>query len=61
MMMMVPCYIFFGSADAQTTANTSLNFQAIQNQLYFYGYVSEWSVEYTHFTAAMVRSGARSA
>jgi hypothetical protein len=54
MMMLVPAYLMFSNAGQQTTDNTSLNFQAIDNQMQFYGYISEWSVQYTHFTAKMI-------
>ena len=30
------------------------NFSALASQLQFYGYISEWSVNYTHFTENMV-------
>jgi hypothetical protein len=54
-MMMVPCYVFFGSSLQQMTNNPkSSNFTALGSQLAFYGYISEWSVEYTHWTSNMV-------
>lgn len=54
-MMMVPCYVFFGSSLMQMNKNpNSANFNALANQLAFYGFISEWSVEYTHWTTNMV-------
>lgn len=54
-MMMVPCYVFFGSAVQQLNTNpNSTNFAAVGAQLSFYGYISEWSVQYTHWTSTMV-------
>lgn len=54
-MMMIPCYVFFGSPLAQMNGNaSSSNFNAIKNGLQFYGFISEWSVNYTHFTSSMV-------
>lgn len=54
-MMMVPCYVFFGNPLAQIDTNANnWNIGALTAQLAFYGFVSEWSVTYTHWTAAMV-------
>jgi hypothetical protein len=57
-MMMVPCWVFFGNPFNQTNTQTAFggtpNFQAVGTQLAFYGFLSEWSVEYTHWTANMV-------
>ena len=54
-MMMVPCYVFFGSALSQLNQNPkSSNSNALASQLAFYGFISEWDVQYTHFTSNMV-------
>lgn len=54
-MMMVPCYVFFGNALAQIDGNANnWNIAAVASQLAYYGFISEWSVTYTHWTAAMV-------
>lgn len=54
-MMMVPCYVYFGNALQQMNQNVnSANFNAVGSQLSFYGYISEWSVTYTHWTSNMV-------
>ena len=37
-MMMVPCWVFFGG----------------QNNINYYGYISEWDVTFTHYTQYMV-------
>jgi hypothetical protein len=54
-MMMIPCYVFFGSALAQMNANPkSANFNALASQLAYYGFISEFSIQYTHWTTNMV-------
>jgi hypothetical protein len=57
-MMMVPCWVFFGNAFNQTNTQTAFggqpNFEAVGTQMAFYGFISEWSVQYTHWTANMV-------
>ncbi len=54
-MMMVPSYVFFGNSLMQMTNNpNSANFTALKAEMAFYGYISEWSVEYTHWTSNMV-------
>ena len=55
-MMMIPAYVYFGNASQQwsNTGSVSANNNAISQQLAFYGYISEWSVQYTHFTVNMV-------
>ena len=54
-MMMVPCYVFFGNPLAQIDGNANnWNLGAVASQLAFYGYISEWSVTYTHWTASMI-------
>ena len=59
-MMMVPCYVFFGNPLAQIDGNANnWNIAAVASQLAFYGFISEWSVTYTHWTAAWSRSGRR--
>ena len=45
LMIMVPSYVFFGPLGTTVVNNgTSM----------YYGYVSAWSVQYTHYTSAMV-------
>jgi hypothetical protein len=54
-MMMIPCWVYFGDAFQQMNQNASnTNFNAIGSQMAFYGYISEWTVNYTHFTVNMV-------
>lgn len=54
-MMMIPCYVVFGNALQQMYANpNSANWNATQSQMVYFGYISEWSVQYTHFTQNMV-------
>jgi hypothetical protein len=55
-MMMMPCYVYFGNASQQwaNTRTTAANNAAIARQLAYYGYISEWSVQYTHWTVNMV-------
>jgi hypothetical protein len=55
LMQMMPCHVFFGNALAQVSQNlSSANFDAVSSQVQYYGYISGWSVTYTHWTAAMV-------
>lgn len=54
MMMMVRAYVFFGNPVMQAAGTATGNFNAVNNQLAFFGYISNWSVQYTHFTANMV-------
>lgn len=55
-MMMVPSYVYFGNASQQyaNSGNTSANNIAAGRGMSFYGYISEWSPTYTHWTANMV-------
>jgi hypothetical protein len=55
-MMMTPSYVYFGNASQQyaNSPGSSANNNAIAQQLAYYGYVSEWTPTYTHFTANMV-------
>lgn len=54
-MMMLPSYLYFGNAFAQMNQNASnFNFNAIQTQMAYYGFISEWTPTYTHFTVNMV-------
>lgn len=54
-MMMMPCYVFFGNALHQLNQNVnSSNFNALGAQLAYYGFINEWSVQYTHWTSSMV-------
>lgn len=55
LMMLIPCKVFFGNALAQMNQNaSSSNFNAVSSQVQYYGFISAWTVNYTHFTAAMV-------
>lgn len=53
---MVPAWVYFGNAGAAVaSANTpSTNFNAVALQLAFFGFIQEWSVQYTHFTENMI-------
>ena len=54
-MMMIPCYAFFGNALSQiNNAAGNVNLGALSAQLSYYGFISEWSVTYTHWTTNMV-------
>lgn len=54
-MMMVPCSVYFGNPLAQIDTNANnWNIGALTAQLAYYGFISEWTVTYTHWTAAMV-------
>lgn len=54
-MMMMPSYLYFGNAFAQMNQNAgNSNFNAIQTQMAYYGFISEWTPNYTHFTVNMV-------
>jgi hypothetical protein len=55
-MMMIPSYVYFGNASQQyaNSGNTAANNAAVATQLAYFGFVSEWSVEYTHWTQNMV-------
>lgn len=55
MMMMIPCYVFFGNAWNQVASgNGKASYEALSYQLAYYGYISEWSVQYTHWTESMI-------
>lgn len=55
LMMVMPCFVFFGNALAQMNQNvSSVNLNAVSSQMQYYGFISEWTVNYTHFTASMV-------
>lgn len=55
LMTLVPCFVFFGNAGAQMGQNPdSSNYNAVGSQLSYYGFLTEWSVEYTHWTKQMV-------
>ena len=55
-MMMMPAYVYFGNASQQfsNTGTVTANNQAIGQQMNYYGYISEWTANYTHFTVNMV-------
>lgn len=57
-MMMIPAYVYFGNSFNQANSHTygggAAQFAAVSTQLAFYGFISEWSVEYTHWTTSMV-------
>jgi hypothetical protein len=52
---MVPCWVYFGNAGASVASakTPSTNFSAVPLQLSFFGFIQEWSVQYTHFTESM--------
>lgn len=54
---MMPSHVYFGNAFSQAnsrSAGGTPQFGAVNTQLAFYGFISEWSVEYTHWTTNMV-------
>lgn len=55
-MMMIPAYVYFGNASQQysNTGTVDANNTAVGQQLAYYGFISGWSVNYTHFTVNMV-------
>jgi hypothetical protein len=54
-MMMIPAYVYFGNAFNQANGRVGgQQFGAVNTQLAFYGFISEWTVEYTHWTTSMV-------
>ena len=54
-MMMIPSYVYFGDAFQQMYQNNSnSNLNAIASQMVYYGFISEWTPTYTHFTNNMV-------
>jgi hypothetical protein len=55
-MMMIPSYVYFGNASQQyaSSPGSSANNNAVGQQLAYYGFVSEWTPTYTHWTANMV-------
>lgn len=54
-MTMMPCWFFpTSSAVIQAFNNNSTNYNSLSNALSYYGYLDSWSVQYTHWTAAMV-------
>lgn len=54
-MMLIPCYVFFGNALAQVNGTpNSFSYNALANQLAYYGFINEWSVVYTHWTTNMI-------
>lgn len=54
--MMIPSWVYFGNAAAVVAdaSSSSTNYAATALQLAFYGFIQEWSVQYTHFTEAMI-------
>jgi len=61
-MMMMPCYVYFGNASnqaggklaAQGSIPATTQYTSVSTQLAFYGFISEWSVQYTHWTVNMI-------
>jgi hypothetical protein len=53
-MMMIPAWIYFASAAPDSVSSKSINFSSVAARLNYFGYVSSWSVEYTHWTAQMI-------
>lgn len=53
-MMMMPCYLYFTNGLSQASGYSGYQqVSAIQTQLQYYGYITEWTVQYTHWTTAM--------
>ncbi len=54
--MMIPAYVYFGNAAQQyaNSGNTAANNNAVGQQQSYYGFISEWTAEYTHWTSNMV-------
>lgn len=57
-MMMVPCWAFFSNSFNQATvklvADGSTSYAAVNAEMSYYGFINEWSVNYTHWTTSMV-------
>ena len=55
-MMMIPAYVYFGNAAQQyaNSGSTAANNNAVGQQQSYYGFISEWTAEYTHWTSNMV-------
>jgi hypothetical protein len=55
-MMMMPCYVYFGNAQQSldTGAIQSASWGATGTQLMYFGYISSFSVNYTHWSNNMV-------
>jgi hypothetical protein len=57
-MMMMPAYVYFGNAASQANgklaAQGTTQFTSVGTQLAYYGFISEWSVQYTHWTVNMI-------
>ncbi|MGH3247889.1 MAG: hypothetical protein ACRDOI_17040 [Trebonia sp.] len=61
-MMMLTSYVYFGNASGQASGKlagqgsipAATQYASVGTQLAFYGFISEWSVEYTHFTVNMI-------
>lgn len=53
-MIMQPAWIYFSNSLNQAFTNGSFNWSALNKELAYYGYIESWSVNYTHWTQAMV-------
>jgi hypothetical protein len=54
-MRLIPCFVFFGNALQQMSGNSSnTNLNAVNSQVQYYGYISEFTINYTHWTVNMV-------
>jgi hypothetical protein len=61
-MMMMPAYVYFGNANNQAAGKLSAQgsipaatqYTSVGTQLAFYGFISEWSVTYSHWTVNMI-------
>jgi hypothetical protein len=57
-MMMMPCYLYLSNVGASFNspgaANGSLNYGAVNYQLTYFGYISSFSVQYTHWSNSMI-------
>jgi hypothetical protein len=57
-MMMMPCYLYLSNVGAAFNqpggANGSENYGAVNYQLTYFGYISSFSVQYTHWSNSMI-------
>lgn len=62
MMMMIPSWVFFGNAAGQAAGKlagqgsipATTQFTSVGTQMSYYGFISEWSVTYSHWTVNMI-------
>lgn len=55
-MMLMPCWLYFSNLTQTPALNSTQanSVEALNAQLKYYGYISDWSVTYTHWTESMV-------